>query len=229
MYSMELAAFAALLKAMHFWQIGNRWKQVWCCMCSAAFVSSIWTLKSTHKLTRLPLVPLLVKTPRLPPQFTFFYLSFCITYASTVFTYLLNECFFNLWCLIFSCLLEPNSMPVRQILPLAAALIDKLDAAFDVHAAPGVRHHLVQVHVPPRRAVVSRRWVEEKRLGFGGLEEEECKGSSSRWRDYSADGVIYSPKLRRWIGCVRRYNLYSWVFDGGRTLARQVPWIQWRT
>ena len=59
-------------------------------------------------------------------------------------------------------------MPVRQILPLAAALIDKLDAAFDVHAAPDVRRHLVQVHVPPRRAVVSRRRVEEKRLGFGG-------------------------------------------------------------
>ena len=71
---------------------------VLCCFCEQY-------LKSTHKLTRLPLVPLLVKTPRLPPQFTFFYLSFCITYASTLFTYLLNECFFNVWCLIFSCLL----------------------------------------------------------------------------------------------------------------------------
>jgi len=129
---------------------------VLCCFCEQY-------LKSTHKLPRLPLVPLLVKTPRLPPQFTFFYLSFCITYASTVFTYLLNECFFNVWCLIFSCLLEPHSMPVRQILPLAAALIDKLDAAFDVHAAPGVRHHLVQVHVPPRCAVVSRRRVWKRR------------------------------------------------------------------
>jgi len=129
---------------------------VLCCFCEQY-------LKSTHKLPRLPLVPLLVKTPRLPPQFTFFYLSFCITYASTVFTYLLNECFFNVWCLIFSCLLEPHSMPVRQILPLAAALIDKLDAAFDVHAAPDVRHHLVQVHVPPCCAVVSRRRVWKRR------------------------------------------------------------------
>ena len=53
--------------------------------------------------------------------------------------------------------------------------------------------------------------MEERRLGFLGLEEEEGKGSSGRWRDYSADGVICSPKLGRWIGCVRWCSLYSWV------------------
>jgi hypothetical protein len=39
--------------------------------------------------------------------------------------------------------------------------------------------------------------MEEKRIGFLGLEEEEGKGSSVRWRDYNADGVIYSSKLGR--------------------------------
>jgi len=29
---------------------------------------------------------------------------------------------------------------------------------------------------------------------FGELEEEEGKESSGRWRNYSADGVIYSPR-----------------------------------
>ena len=37
----------------------------------------------------------------------------------------------------------------------------------------------------------------EKRLGFFELEEEEGKGSSGRWRNYSADGVIYSPRWGR--------------------------------
>ena len=65
----------------------------------------------------------------------------------------------------------------------------------------------------PRRCVCCWPFVRmgEKRLGFLGLEEGEGKGSSGRWKDYSADGVIYSPKWGRWIGCVRRCNLYSWV------------------
>ena len=52
--------------------------------------------------------------------------------------------------------------------------------------------------IPRRRACC---WpfvrTEEKRLGFLGLEEEEGKGNSGRWRNYSADGVIYSPRLGR--------------------------------
>ena len=36
---------------------------------------------------------------------------------------------------------------------------------------------------------------ERERLGFlGEFEEGEDKESSGRWRNYSADGVIYSPK-----------------------------------
>ena len=35
----------------------------------------------------------------------------------------------------------------------------------------------------------------EKKVGvFGRLEEEEGKERYGRWRNYSADGVIYSPK-----------------------------------
>ena len=38
-----------------------------------------------------------------------------------------------------------------------------------------------------------RRERERERLGFlGEFEEGEGKGSSGRWRNYSADGVIYS-------------------------------------
>ena len=39
--------------------------------------------------------------------------------------------------------------------------------------------------------------MEGRMLGFLGLEEEEGKRSSGRWRDYSANAVIYSPRLGR--------------------------------
>ena len=51
----------------------------------------------------------------------------------------------------------------------------------------------------PRRHVCCWPFVRmgEKRVGFLGFEEEEGKGSSGRWRNYSADGVIYSLEKGR--------------------------------
>jgi hypothetical protein len=54
---------------------------------------------------------------------------------------------------------------------------------------------------PHRRACCSPlagRW--RRRPGFLELEEEEGKESYGRWRNHSADGVIYSRKWGRLIG-----------------------------
>ena len=70
----------------------------------------------------------------------------------------------------------------------------------------------------------------ERKVGvFGRLEEGEGKESYGPWREYGADGVIYSPKWGRRVGCGALVRLLSLslikrsVWVKRRKMNRQIP------